>query len=150
MVLRQEPLIAAFVEHIFADFIALSITAALKDKVDGANLISALADGSTNAAIIDQEVVFVRQLDINPTGLHQVKISTNVVYRPLRERSLFSCQTPDTSSQDITEHEQGDKEKVLQEIYKHFEESSRSAGFMGNVDDAIVQYVVNIPAGPAF
>ena len=46
------------IEHTFADFIALTITAALKDRVDGANSIKALADGSTNAAIINQGAVF--------------------------------------------------------------------------------------------
>ena len=51
-------------------YIAPSITAALKDKVDGANFIRSLADGSTNPAIIDHEAVFVRYLDSNLQGLH--------------------------------------------------------------------------------
>ena len=64
---------------IFADFIAFSITAALKCKIDSVNFISTLADGSTDAAIIDQEAVFARYLDTDPSGLDLVKISTNFV-----------------------------------------------------------------------
>ena len=41
--------------------------------------ISSLGDGSSNTAIIVQEAVLVRYLDINPIGLNQVKISTNFV-----------------------------------------------------------------------
>ena len=52
---------------IFADLIALSIAAALKCKIDNVNFISVFADGSTDAAIIDQkdqEAVFPRYLYI--------------------------------------------------------------------------------------
>ena len=43
----------------------------------------------------------------------------------------------------------GDMKKVLLEIYTHFEEPMKSAGFNGNVDDlleqrdAIIVYAVN-------
>ena len=43
------------------------------------NFISALADASTDAAIIDQEAFFARYLDTDPSGLDSVKISTNFV-----------------------------------------------------------------------
>ena len=71
----------------------------MKDKVDGANFIRALADGSINADDIDQEAIFVRYLDSSPSGLDQVKVSTSFVsiedkmYRAMREGNLFSCQT---------------------------------------------------------
>ena len=55
----------------------------------------------------------------------------------------------DTAGWDITENGQSDKEKVLREIYTHFEVPLRSAGFVGDVDDlveqweAMVEYTVN-------
>ena len=51
----------------------------MKCKIDSVNLISALANGSTDAAIIDQEAVFARYLDTDLSGLDLVKISTNFV-----------------------------------------------------------------------
>ena len=49
----------------------------MKLKVNSINLTVALADGSTDAAIVDQEAVFVRYLNTYPPGLDQVRISTN-------------------------------------------------------------------------
>ena len=74
---------------IFADLIDLTTAAALKLKVDDINLIVALADGSTDAAIIDQEALFVRYLNTDPPGRDQVMISTNFLrlkmYQPMKK-----------------------------------------------------------------
>ena len=64
---------------IFVIFIAFVVAATLKHKVAGVSFISAFTEVSIDAAIIDQEAVFVRYLNSNPSGLDQVKISTNFV-----------------------------------------------------------------------
>ena len=62
---------------IFADLIDLTTAAALKLKVDSINLIVALADGSTDAAIIDQEALFVRYLNTDQPGLKIEDVSAD-------------------------------------------------------------------------
>ena len=76
-------------------------------------------------------------LDSNPAGPDQVKISANFVSIEdvLANARKWSFQLLnsllDTSSKDINAYGQGDKETVLREIYSHYEEPSRRAGFMG-------------------
>ena len=119
----------------FIDFIAANLKSKLCKDLATANLFSVLCDGSTDSAVIEEEIIYVSYFDPNPPGKDEVAVKTEFLdIQPLTSQSANGVHKAIVDSiEDLNII--NDKHGFAEE--KYFSETSKCKRIVGFTSDGV-------------